>query len=301
MQCGKCGGENIEGSAVLRVVRSETFGGRACGRGGVPMRGGAGNGTDAQGFCGQCGRRVVSLTRTPLPRDHVEIELSPAFASVTDRGRKHDRNEDACVIFREDANGKPVSLLIVCDGVSSSQDADTASETAANAALETLKQAAQAPDLNPESALHDALLAAHRAVCKLPHTALTGKDPPLTTIVAALVLAENATIGWIGDSRAYLVAGDEIRQLTKDHSWQNMVVDAGELTPEEAAAGAAGSRDYAMPRLVGGRDAGGFADAGNSVGRAVRRLAPDALHGRPLELRADAGSAGGAARRRAGK
>ena len=171
----------------------------------------------------------------PLPRDHVEIELFPDFAAVTDRGRKHFRNEDACAIAQAIIRDDNVSILLVCDGVSSSQEADTASETAANAAMESLKGVAASFLLNAETALHNALMAAHRAVCLLPHTDLTGKDPPLTTIVAALVIRETAAIGWVGDSRAYLIAGDEIRQITKDHSWQNMVMDAGEMTMEEAA------------------------------------------------------------------
>ena len=234
MQCGKCGSENIEGARFCEscgaklIADAPATAGVNCPCGAGPEK------RDAQGFCQQCGRRRSAEARTLLPRDHVEIELSPVFSSVTDRGRKHHRNEDTCAIAAESANGAAISLLIVCDGVSSSQDADTASETAINAALESLKQAITLSDLNAEDALRTALMAAHRAVCLLPHSALTGKDPPLTTVVAALVIAETATVGWVGDSRAYLIAGDEIRQITKDHSWQNMVVDAGEMTLEEA-------------------------------------------------------------------
>ena len=234
MPCGKCGSENIEGARFCESCGAKLSAeapavvGAACPCGaGTEKR-------DAQGFCQQCGRRHAAEARISLPRDHIEIELSPVYAAVTDRGRKHSRNEDACAIACETASGETVFQLVVCDGVSSSQDADTASETAIQAALESLKQAVSLPDLNVESALHHALMAAHHAVCLLPHSALTGKDPPLTTIVAALVTAGTATVGWVGDSRAYLIAGDEIRQLTKDHSWQNMVVDAGEMTMEEA-------------------------------------------------------------------
>ena len=234
MQCGKCGSENIEGARFCEscggklTADAPAIVGAACPCGAGPEK------RDAQGFCQQCGRRHTAEARIPMPRDHVESELSPGYAAVTDRGRKHSRNEDACAIARENLNGETVSLLIVCDGVSSSQDADTASETAVNAAMESLKQAVALPDLNAETALHDALMAAHHAVCLLPHTDLSGKDPPLTTIVAALAIAETAAVGWVGDSRAYLIAGDEIRQLTKDHSWMNMVVDANEMTMEEA-------------------------------------------------------------------
>ncbi len=235
MQCGNCGGENIEEARFCESCGAK-LAAEAPAAVGPKCRCGAGpEKRDAQGFCQQCGRRGAAEARTALPRDHVEIELLPAFAAVTDRGRKHHRNEDACAIARTLIRDEEYSILIVCDGVSSSQDADAASETAANAAMETLKSGEEPAFSDAEPALRDALIAAHRAVCQLPHSALTGKDPPLTTMVAALAYRNEAVIGWIGDSRAYLIAGDEIRQLTKDHSWQNMVVDAGEMTPEEAA------------------------------------------------------------------
>ena len=234
MQCEKCGGENIEGARFCESCGAKLAPEKATNADAACRCGAGPEAVDAQGFCGQCGRRVTAETRVPLPRDHVESAFSPAFAAVTDRGRKHSRNEDDCAIAFENANGGAVSLLIVCDGVSSSSDADTASETAANAALDSLKSAAQSPNFHAEAAMNAALIAAHQAVCNLQHSALTGKDPPLTTIVAALVTAKTATIGWVGDSRAYLIAGEEIRQMTRDHSWINRVVDAGEMTPEEA-------------------------------------------------------------------
>jgi PPM family protein phosphatase len=56
---------------------------------------------------------------------------------------------------------------------------------------------------------------------------------PLATVVAALADPGTATIGWVGDSRAYLLthAGT---QLTRDDSWVNWVVEHGDLTEEEA-------------------------------------------------------------------
>jgi serine/threonine protein phosphatase PrpC len=60
-------------------------------------------------------------------------------------------------------------------------------------------------------------------------------NPPSTTIVAAMVVDGTATLGWVGDSRAYWIADGTGRQLTSDHSWMNSVVSAGEMTPEQAA------------------------------------------------------------------
>ena len=55
-----------------------------------------------------------------------------------------------------------------------------------------------------------------------------------TTLVAVLIQGKNATIINVGDSRAYSLDGDGIRQLTHDHSLVQMMVRHGELTPEQA-------------------------------------------------------------------
>jgi serine/threonine protein phosphatase PrpC len=185
---------------------------------------------DEQGFCTECGRRVVRQ-----PRDHVEIGLAGNFGGVTDRGRRHPRNEDDFTMALETVEGKPVHLLVVCDGVSSSQDGPGASEAACKAALEALQTAMREgrPDLH--EAMTDAIKAANLAVCGLPYEQNTDKDAPETTIVAAIVRDGTATVGWVGDSRAYWLAAAAGGQLTRDHSWINDVVDAGKMTLEEAS------------------------------------------------------------------
>ena len=54
-----------------------------------------------------------------------------------------------------------------------------------------------------------------------------------TTVVCAVLLGDNVTIAHAGDSRAYLCNGG-LRQLTKDHSLVQELLDAGDLSPEEA-------------------------------------------------------------------
>ncbi len=55
-----------------------------------------------------------------------------------------------------------------------------------------------------------------------------------TTLVAALVCGKEATVINVGDSRCYHITREDIRQVTVDHSVVQMMVDRGELTPEEA-------------------------------------------------------------------
>lgn len=55
-----------------------------------------------------------------------------------------------------------------------------------------------------------------------------------TTIVVAIVIKNVALIAHVGDSRAYVVTDSSIRQITKDHSLVQMMVDNGKITEEEA-------------------------------------------------------------------
>ena len=55
-----------------------------------------------------------------------------------------------------------------------------------------------------------------------------------TTLVAALVRGRRVSIVNVGDSRAYVINQKGIRQITRDHSVVQMMVDRGELTPEMA-------------------------------------------------------------------
>ncbi|WP_229072558.1 PP2C family serine/threonine-protein phosphatase [Actinoplanes sp. DH11] len=75
------------------------------------------------------------------PRDHIEADGGAVAAAVSDRGRRHHRNEDAMWL----AVGEAAADVVVCDGVSASYDPDAASDIAARTAGELLS-AAQHPD-----------------------------------------------------------------------------------------------------------------------------------------------------------
>ena len=255
MQCPTCGTEAPEGARfceldgtrlvpVEETVPSVAVSAPAC-------RCGAGaESIDAQGYCQECGRFCGGRAR-----DHVETVINAHFGGVTDRGRRHTQNEDDMAFSLEDISGQPVHIMIVCDGVSSSQNAEQASAAACKAAQDALadsiKAGLNAPDAM-EKAIREAIAAANEAVRALPHDADSPKDPPETTIVAALAQNGVATIGWVGDSRAYWFAPGVSHPLTHDHSWINDVVDAGEMTEEEASS-APGA--HAITRCLGVPDA----------------------------------------------
>ncbi len=132
---------------------------------------------DEDGFCGGCGRRL----KRP-PEDHIEIELLPDFAGVSDRGLRHSRNEDRFAIAQ---SGKSYAL-IVCDGVSMSPDADQASSIAVQAALEHSTKDLRNPNSNLALLLRTAIASAVRSVTELgkrvPNRPLPRSWRPLSVI-----------------------------------------------------------------------------------------------------------------------
>ncbi len=177
-----------------------------------------------------CGLRWLEA-RHPQPRDHVEVVLTPGFAGVTDRGKRHAVNEDALALADVPGIG---SALVVSDGVSSAQRSEKASENGAQTARTVLETALRDGFADAGAAMQEAIAAAHTAACAVPYDPAQPKDPPGATLVAALVRDGFATLGWLGDSRAYWIGPAESRLLTHDHSWVNAVVDAGEMPEAEA-------------------------------------------------------------------
>lgn len=164
-------------------------------------------GEPVEGYCGVCG------TKLPAPRDHQELVLEGA-AGVSDKGKRHARNEDAMALFV----GEGYVAGVVCDGVSTSVDPDVASQAAADAACAVL--AAQ-PDLD---AAYDAARAAVLATEFEPRGELS---PPSCTFLAATVTNEKVTLASHGDCRAYWCAGGAVTQLTVDDSWAEVQIAAG--------------------------------------------------------------------------
>ena len=193
---------------------------------------------DADGYCENCGHAQ------PRERDHMEQECGP-LAAVSDRGLRHHRNEDAFGVGTTALpDGSPVSVAIVCDGVSSATRPDEASLAASRAANESLL-AALPRGTHPQQAMHDAIVAAAEAVDALAGepAAARERDPhenaPACTIVGAVVTAGLLVVGWVGDSRAYWVPVDRsapAARLTEDDSWAAQMVAAGLMGEAEAYA-----------------------------------------------------------------
>ena len=167
---------------------------------------------DADGYCGACGAR-----RTPQMRDHLAAALE-GVAAVTDRGRRHHRNEDAFAMARNDGRG--LLALVVCDGVSSAPRSDVAAQAAADAACRRLAGVAiDASTDERDAAMTDAVRCAQEAVVRVAGGHMDARAAPSCTFVGALVGTGAVTVGWVGDSRAYLIVDGVAAPITVDHSW----------------------------------------------------------------------------------
>lgn len=163
-------------------------------------------------------------------------------ACHTDKGKVRSINEDASLILDlgrgaiVDALGSfPVDqggvLLAVADGMGGAN----AGEVASQLAIEQMVRRLTAPSRsdNSQSRLSEAIKSANRAIWHEAQAA-SAKAGMGTTITAILVNGNRGDIGQVGDSRAYLIRGDTMKQLTKDQSLVQLLVDAGQLTEEEA-------------------------------------------------------------------
>jgi serine/threonine protein phosphatase PrpC len=162
--------------------------------------------------------------------DRLEVRIHARLAGVSDKGRQHARNEDFLAL----AAAADAEVLIVCDGVSSSQDPAAAAAAAATAACTSLRHALHPQAEVNESLMAAAVAAAGAAVAAVPCRAGDDKDPPETTLVAAVRRGRRLVLAWLGDSRAYFVGPSGARQLTEDHSWVNEVVAAGVMSRAQA-------------------------------------------------------------------
>jgi serine/threonine protein phosphatase PrpC len=185
----------------------------------------------------------------PDEREHVEI-VFPDLAGITDRGLRRPRNEDALALAALEEQGARV--MVVCDGVSTSAEAARAALVAAQATLDHLVEAVLRGRSDLELAMKQAVNAAQAAVCEVPY-GRDGQDgvdegPPATTLVAALLMRGRATLGWLGDSRAYFVGSGDAWQLSHDDTWAEEL-----LEPHPAADGGAALalRAHVLTRWLG--------------------------------------------------
>lgn len=148
--------------------------------------------------------------------------------NATDVGKIRQYNEDYMAHF-DTSYGY---CIIVCDGMGGHAAGDVASQ----AAIEAIKHYLQDGKVTKLDTANSLLNAIEFANFKLREMVL--QNPALsgmgTTCVIALINNAEMYVAHAGDSRLYLIRNNEIRQISKDHSTVQNLIDAGALTEEEA-------------------------------------------------------------------
>lgn len=148
------------------------------------------------------------------------------LANCTDTGKVRDVNEDSMVTF-DSPNGRVVA---VCDGMGGQNAGDVASQLAVTVIQDILTDNTFA---SPEEAITRSIIAANQAILRraAQDVSLSGMG---ATCVMIIIKEGKVYFGSVGDSRIYYIAGGMIRQITKDQSYVQTLVDAGEITQEAA-------------------------------------------------------------------
>lgn len=146
-------------------------------------------------------------------------------------GRRY--NEDRCAEARfSTRGGLELSVAIVCDGVGGAERGERAAQLAIDALLEALKLS---DETDVPKLLTASIRTANAAVMAESRRLDEGEQMACTLAMAVIVNAETLFVANVGDSRVYLSRDGQLQQLTRDHTFENVMVWLGKLSPEAAA------------------------------------------------------------------
>ncbi len=154
------------------------------------------------------------------------------YWGLSDPGMVRAQNQDAYQVVQLDRN---TLLGVVCDGMGGAKSGNIASSLAVDVFVEEICHT-WTPYMDQEKA--DQMM---KGAAKLANFTVFDQSQQFeefdgmgTTLVAVLIRGKHATVLNVGDSRAYKIDRGGIRQVTRDHSLVQLMVDRGELTPEMA-------------------------------------------------------------------
>ncbi len=178
--------------------------------------------------------RVSVAQSPPTPEsDRSFVSFTIELQAAVDAGRARSNNEDSVAI---DAD---TSLAVLADGMGGYNAGEVASNMATSFIRAELgrwlrEASAQASDQDVRRAMDICVDNANRAIFNAsnanPQYAGMG-----TTLVVAVFRDGRLLVGHVGDSRAYRLRGGRLQQITRDHSLLQEQIDAGLITPEQAA------------------------------------------------------------------
>lgn len=171
--------------------------------------------------------RSGGLTDTGNAEPRIEI----GFATHVGQVRTGNEDNVLCEPLESLHASERGLFCAVADGMGG----HAAGEVASSMAVQVARDAyyTTSTDADPLELLRVSVARANVAVYE-EGAGKTGRDHMGTTLTAAVLLNGRVVVGHVGDSRCYIVRGDNISQISKDHSWVAEEVAAGRMTPEQA-------------------------------------------------------------------
>lgn len=161
--------------------------------------------------------------------------LNIRIAGVSDTGKYRQHNEDAFLCLPE------FGAAVVADGMGGLARGEVASRIVIDAVQHTLDAA---------GGLQQGILLAHQRIREA--SMASAQERMGSTVVGASILRDEATICWVGDSRAYLYRGHKLTLLTRDHSFVNDLIEVGAISAADAESH---PNRHVLTRAVGIREA----------------------------------------------
>ncbi|MBQ9703833.1 MAG: Stp1/IreP family PP2C-type Ser/Thr phosphatase [Clostridia bacterium] len=157
----------------------------------------------------------------------------------SDIGMKRNVNQDSFVLK---TFSDKTALCVVCDGMGGAKGGAEASKIASEAFTRSMEEflapfvGKKDKNLHASDIRDNLIISVERANDAVysyakSHSSLKGMG---TTLVAVLVIDHNVFCVNVGDSRMYLIKGNKIKQITKDHSYVQYLLDMGQITEKEA-------------------------------------------------------------------
>ena len=150
---------------------------------------------------------------------------------LTDNGRVREHNEDSVTILKNINNEY---LLVVADGMGGHRKGEVASAlTVAHLGKRFSESASVGTKIDAVNWLSDNINEINREILDYGEQNENSKGLG-TTVVAAIVTKEFLIFANVGDSSGYVMKNNKLHKVTKPHTLVNLLVDAGDLTEEEA-------------------------------------------------------------------
>ncbi len=167
-------------------------------------------------FLTACARTDVGMRRTSNEDAFVLVDLDAPVQAIACTGERHE------------IRGRRM-LLALSDGMGGA----AAGEVASSLALSTLvRELHRSGNERMDHALEAAVHVANARVLEAASSA--DREGMGATLTAVVIIEDTAWIAEVGDSRAYLLRGRQLHQLTRDQSYVQMLVDMGAISEDEA-------------------------------------------------------------------